>query len=166
VRAGTITAYSISGYHITMDKISYKELATPEKWTAHFTAPVAEFFDAWIRKFETLVWMLVPDPRSTEGRFYSRADREREEDELCERGLVDWNPNTEIEYTGDDMMDDEVNRQGRRLRLTHLVVRFEFPLSTTSALSLGVQHRKSTTRILNVDGLVRKGLTSRDVLTT
>ena len=112
------------GYDIEVDKFEYKAMPKADKWQAHHTAPVTEFFTNWSRRYAQLVWMLTPNTISgpTSGRFYSRADNRQEEEDLCDKGLVEWQPDTDIPMTGDEMADDPVNREGRISDLLHVAV--------------------------------------------
>ncbi|KAI8959163.1 hypothetical protein F5Y11DRAFT_362083 [Daldinia sp. FL1419] len=82
----TITEYCHTGTYITVSKEEYEALSEADKWKAHRTSPIAEFFDAWTRRYEKLVWMLTPNPigQPTTGRFYSRAETSAEEDRLLQ----------------------------------------------------------------------------------
>lgn len=74
----------------------YDALPLAEKWTKHRRTPVKEFLDAWTERYNKIVWMLVPNPigKPTSGRFYCRAERPAEEEELL-RLQGPWHYQTE-----------------------------------------------------------------------
>ncbi|KAI1644043.1 uncharacterized protein F4817DRAFT_347908, partial [Daldinia loculata] len=90
---GTITEFCHTGSYITVPEKEYEALSEEDKWKAHRTSPIKSFLDAWTRRYEKLVWMLIPNPigQPTTGRFYSRADTNAEQDELTlEEQLKPW----------------------------------------------------------------------------
>ncbi|KAI0845919.1 hypothetical protein F5Y00DRAFT_245225, partial [Daldinia vernicosa] len=90
---GTITEFCHTGSYITVSEEEYDALPERDKWKAHRTSPIKTFLDAWTRRYEKLVWMLVPNPigQPTTGRFYSRGDTSAEQDKLAfEEQLKPW----------------------------------------------------------------------------
>jgi hypothetical protein len=45
----------------------YGSLPLEDRWMAHFTWPIAEFFDAWTQKYEKLEWMPAYHDEGTAG---------------------------------------------------------------------------------------------------
>ncbi|KAI5250395.1 hypothetical protein E4T43_00345 [Aureobasidium subglaciale] len=94
--SGTVTAFSIMQYSLNSNLPWDKLEAIPEteQWKCHFTLPVKEFFDNWIRRYENLVFMLTSDPINgpTSGAFHSRVIRPKDEEELEAHGLIEWHP--------------------------------------------------------------------------
>ncbi|KAI1407236.1 hypothetical protein F5Y13DRAFT_133565 [Hypoxylon sp. FL1857] len=115
---GTTTEYTHTGSHIIVSCEEYDALPESDKWKVHRTSPITEFFDSWTRKYEKLVWMLVPNPigQPTTGRFYSRAETRVEEEELVEQGLPEpWHPVDDT--SGNDHGDEsELDREHRKTR--------------------------------------------------
>ncbi|KAI0139055.1 hypothetical protein F4776DRAFT_617889 [Hypoxylon sp. NC0597] len=116
---GTIIEFSHIGSHITVPYEEYEALPDADKWKAHRTSPIAEFLDSWTRRYEKLVWMIVPNPISqpTTGRFYSRAETSAEEEELVrQEKLTPWHFQDDISHHGDEN-ESELDREQRRTRV-------------------------------------------------
>ncbi|XDG05696.1 hypothetical protein ABKA04_005311 [Annulohypoxylon sp. FPYF3050] len=88
---GTITEYTHVGTNIVLPYEEYEALPSPEKWKAHRTTPATELLDTWRRKYEKLVWTVLPNPigQPQTGRFYSRARSKFEEDRLLQQELLE-----------------------------------------------------------------------------
>ncbi|KAI0116544.1 hypothetical protein GGR51DRAFT_555568 [Nemania sp. FL0031] len=113
---GTITEYSHVGYHITVSNEEYEALPEAERWRAHRTTPVVQFFESWRRKFERLVWMLVPNPigQPATGRFYSRGASDSKDEALALRTLLPpWYPRDD---PAEDDGESEFDREQRETR--------------------------------------------------
>ena len=145
---GTITAYSISGYDITLPYEEFDAMPEADKWRAHRTTPITEFFQSWIQRYANLVWMLSPSPRGrpTAERFYSRAQRSGEDDELAKRGLVEWRPEE------DSQPPRDINEEQRRAERKHVAVSSPKYQSLCLPSSLIPGRRISTITICNTDG--------------
>ncbi|OTA54214.1 hypothetical protein K449DRAFT_202600 [Hypoxylon sp. EC38] len=116
---GTITEFSHTGSHITVPYEEYEALHEAEKWKAHRTIPITEFLNSWTRKYERLVWMLVPNPigQPMTGRFYSRAETRAGEEELVQQEkLARWDIEDNIN-NHDDENESELDREQRRTRV-------------------------------------------------
>ncbi|KAI0381226.1 hypothetical protein F5Y04DRAFT_86110 [Hypomontagnella monticulosa] len=89
-----------------------------QKWTAHRMSPIAELFNTWAKRYQTLVWMLIPNPIGgpTTGRFYSRAETGAEEAELVQQSALEpWHP--EDETAPNDGNESELDREQREARM-------------------------------------------------
>ncbi|KAK5119060.1 hypothetical protein LTR62_000271 [Meristemomyces frigidus] len=93
---GTVTAFSIAGYEITVDYDTYEALPDRDRWKAHRVLPVTDFFDLWSRKYARLVHMLVPNPigQPTTGALFVREDNRRKAERLAmDTGpFEEWQP--------------------------------------------------------------------------
>ncbi|KAH8658314.1 hypothetical protein BX600DRAFT_514813 [Xylariales sp. PMI_506] len=120
---GTLTEYTHSESHVTVSWEEYDALPDSEKWKGHYTAPIVEFLDAWTRRYEMLVWMLVPNPvrQPTTGRFYTRANSRPIEEELLHQGEPQpWHPEEDTaSYDGESGFDKE-HRKTRQRRTRHV----------------------------------------------
>ncbi|KAJ8127572.1 hypothetical protein O1611_g6065 [Lasiodiplodia mahajangana] len=119
---GTITEYSHVGYHITVPNEEYEALLEAERWRVHRTTPVTEFFEAWRRKFERLVWMLVPNPigQPATGRFYSRGTSDFEDEALVlQTQLQPWHPRDDPAGNDDESEFDREQREARNRERKH-----------------------------------------------
>ncbi|KAI1141795.1 hypothetical protein F5Y05DRAFT_273875 [Hypoxylon sp. FL0543] len=123
---GTITEYTHTGSHITVSDEEYEALPDAEKWRAHRTSPITELLDSWTRRYEKLVWMLVPDPigQPATGRFYNRAETDAEELELLREGqLKPWchRDDTRPPHDGGDESElDKEQPEARRRQRKHV----------------------------------------------
>ena len=128
---GTITEFCDMGsYHIKY----HEALPDVEKWKAYRTTPAVELLDNWTRRYEKLVWMLVPNPigQPTTGRFYNRAESTSEEGLLVQQEqLRPWH--VQDNSSGDDERGgSELDREQRKARVRkrkHVAVGFEVPPS-------------------------------------
>ncbi|KAI0888398.1 uncharacterized protein GGS22DRAFT_96735 [Annulohypoxylon maeteangense] len=118
---GTITEYSNSGTEIVLPYEEFEALPEAENWRGFRTTPAVELLDTWRRKYEKLVWTLVPNPigRPQTGRFYSRADSRFEEEQfLNQERLEPWQlqddvtPDQESEF-------DRIQREARTRAKKH-----------------------------------------------
>ncbi|KAI0016286.1 hypothetical protein F4780DRAFT_783341 [Xylariomycetidae sp. FL0641] len=124
VDAGTVTEFSHADAPITIPYDEYENLPEEDRWRAHVTTPVVDFFTAWTHRYRRLVWMLTPNPvgQPTTGRFYNRADSRAEEEELArsEQPLLPWHPRDDdidgLGGTGSalDQAQVEARRRARR----------------------------------------------------
>ncbi|KAI2464657.1 hypothetical protein F4781DRAFT_59856 [Annulohypoxylon bovei var. microspora] len=117
---GTISEFSNTGSHIVVPYEEYEALPESENWKAHRTTPVIELLDSWTRKYENLIWMLVPNTISqpTTGRFYSRAESSVEEDELLQQGQLEpWHPEDDDSYAQNYDQESEFDRSWRETRI-------------------------------------------------
>ncbi|KAH7360207.1 hypothetical protein BKA65DRAFT_180671 [Rhexocercosporidium sp. MPI-PUGE-AT-0058] len=103
--SGTVIEYSLMANDITVSMEEYERLPEEDRWKAHPAIPVVELFDSWARKYEKLVWMLVPNPigQPVTGRFYSRAAFKAEEEALLQQeGLLEpWHAQDERKHVAD-----------------------------------------------------------------
>lgn len=101
-------------YEVDVDHDGLENLPESQKWQAHRTTPVTDFFAWWALCYARLVWMLVPNPISgpTTGRYYSRARTDMEEKELCSSDVQEWHPDTShaTPYSIADLVYIEVSR--------------------------------------------------------
>ncbi|KAH6703100.1 hypothetical protein DL95DRAFT_396846 [Leptodontidium sp. 2 PMI_412] len=81
-----------SGSRLQIPYEEYDALPFEEQWKVYEKIPVKEFFEKWTKRYEMLVWMLVPNPIGvpTSGSFITRASLPVEEDALLEKS--DWQP--------------------------------------------------------------------------
>ncbi|KAI1298569.1 hypothetical protein F5Y03DRAFT_269091 [Xylaria venustula] len=95
---GAVTEFALDNYRISQSE--YEALPEAEKWRAHPTVPLPELLGRWIRMYESLEWMSVPNPigQPETGRFYHREDEEVYRD---------------VNYEGGSELDRE---QGRAMR--------------------------------------------------
>ncbi|KFZ22960.1 hypothetical protein V502_02561 [Pseudogymnoascus sp. VKM F-4520 (FW-2644)] len=114
---GTITEFCQTGSHITIPYEDYEALPKAEKWKAHRTTPIMELLDNWTKRYEELVWMLVPNPISqpVTGRFYSRAMSSTEEELIQQRPLEPWHIQDD-RSDDDDREEDELDREQFKAR--------------------------------------------------
>jgi hypothetical protein len=116
---GTVTEFCQVGSHITVPYEEYEALPEVEKWMAHRTTPIKKFFENWTKKYEKLVWMLVPNPigRPVTGRFYNRAVSSPEEEILVRQEQLESLHVQDDDSSGhDDREDSELDREQRRER--------------------------------------------------
>ncbi|KAI1475888.1 hypothetical protein F4774DRAFT_421169 [Daldinia eschscholtzii] len=119
----TITEYCHTGSYITVSGEEYDALPKADKWKTHRTTPITEFMDAWTRRYEKLVWMLVPNPirQPTTGRFYSRADTSAEEDELLkEEQLKSWRVEDDTNHPDFENELDNAQDDARNIMKKHV----------------------------------------------
>ncbi|KAI0976970.1 hypothetical protein F4678DRAFT_130148 [Xylaria arbuscula] len=95
---GTVTEFALDNFSISQDE--YEALPKVERWHVHPTVPLPELLGNWIRMYESLEWMSVPNPigQPETGRFYRR------DDEAVYR---------DVDYEGGSELDRE---QGRAMR--------------------------------------------------
>lgn len=130
---GTLTEYTHSESFVTIPWDELDLLPEEEKWKGHYTAPISEFLDAWIVRYERLVWLLVPNPvgQPTTGRFYSRADSKPQEEGLLEQEgpLEPLHPQDHEDIAHDDesLLDREQRRERARSE-RHAAVGLEIPV--------------------------------------
>ncbi|KAI0869833.1 hypothetical protein GGS24DRAFT_137694 [Hypoxylon argillaceum] len=86
-RSGAVTEFASD--NITVPYDAYEKLPEAERWRAHRTLPLVELLDGWIRMYEELEWMVVPNPiaRPELGRFYHRAENPGLDDVDFEGGI-------------------------------------------------------------------------------
>ncbi|RFU26292.1 hypothetical protein B7463_g10055, partial [Scytalidium lignicola] len=115
---GTITEFNHYGSEITVPYEEYDALPEAEKWKAHRTTLTVELLDSWTRKYEKLVWMLVPNPigRPMSGRFYGRAMSSAEEELLVQQEQLEpWHVQDDSSGGG-DREESELDREQRKAR--------------------------------------------------
>ncbi|OKL64467.1 hypothetical protein UA08_00997 [Talaromyces atroroseus] len=86
----TITEYSVRiDRTIGLSTDEYELLSLEDRWMAHFTWPIAKFFDTWTQKYERLEWMPAYHDSSTAGTavwFISPTRGEKDVDREDEEG--------------------------------------------------------------------------------
>ncbi|KAI2776137.1 hypothetical protein F4815DRAFT_496212 [Daldinia loculata] len=122
---GTITEFCHTGSYITVPEKEYEALSEEDKWKAHRTSPIKSFLDAWTRRYEKLVWMLIPNPigQPTTGRFYSRADTNAEQDELTlEEQLKPWHLQDDANHSYFENELDRAQYEAQKSMRKHVAV--------------------------------------------
>lgn len=125
---GTITEYTHSESYVTVPWEEYDALPDAEKWKGHHTAPITDFLEAWTRRYEKLIWMLVPNPvgQPTTGRFYSRADSRPHEEELMEQDQLEpWHPQDDTSSHDNESEFDREQREALVRHKRHVAVSLE-----------------------------------------
>jgi hypothetical protein len=118
-KQGTTTAFSISQYEVTDNNWEYLEsLPETERWRAHRTCPITEFFADWTLRYEKLVWFMSPRDYLAAGTLHCRADNRQEEEELCHKDLTQWIS----DLSEAEKIEDDVDRQIKILRLKYPAV--------------------------------------------
>lgn len=106
-------------YELSMSEIDrYQHLPEIEQWRAHLTLPTTQFFAGWTLRYEKLVWFVSPCSYMSTGKFHSRADNQRQEENLCRQQLVEWVP----DLAEAEAIEDDVDRQSRILKLKYPAV--------------------------------------------
>jgi len=121
---GNVIEYSVMGNDITTSNEEYEKLPLDERWKVHRATPVEVFFEGWIRRFDGLVWMLIPNPveQPVSGRFYSRAENRREEEMLLTGEELEERIGQDEERETDEFASEQ-RLVGRRQR-EHVTVRY------------------------------------------
>lgn len=115
---GTITPYRHTGDDFVLPEEEYEALSYSERWKGYQAFPIKEFFGNWTKRYNKLIWMLVPNfiGQPTTGTFYSRAaTRAEEEDLLADQGYSDilfFDKDCDVENDSD--LDKEYRREQRR----------------------------------------------------
>ncbi|KAI0122779.1 hypothetical protein F4814DRAFT_409881 [Daldinia grandis] len=120
---GTITEFCNTGSYIALPEEEYEALPEKDKWKAHRTSPIKNLLDAWTRRYEKLVWMLIPNPigQPTTGRFYSRADTNAEQDKLTlEEKLEPWDLQDDAEHLDGGNELDRAQYEARKRMRQHV----------------------------------------------
>ncbi|KAI1458829.1 hypothetical protein F4805DRAFT_456539 [Annulohypoxylon moriforme] len=119
---GTITEYTNLGTEIVVSNEEFEALPEEENWKAHRTTPAVELLNTWRRKYEKLVWTLVPNPRGRPqtGRFYSRADSRHEEEQLLQQERLEpWHFQDDVSHNPQESRFDRIQREARERAKKH-----------------------------------------------
>lgn len=106
---GNVVEYSVMGNDIAVSYEEYEGLPLDERWKVHRATPVEEFLEGWTRRYEGLVWMLVPNPigQPVSGRFYSRAENRRGEEVLLRGEELERGADEEDERETDEFAREQ-----------------------------------------------------------